>query len=102
MKHSIFLLLVGLVSWCASCTRTSELYPHSMRMAVGCMEHQPDSALILLQNMADSLEGLPEETRMYYQLLTIQAEDLQYIVHTDDSLITSLVQYYETDRKSVV
>lgn len=97
MKHSIFLLLVGLVSWCVSCTRTSELYPHSMRMAVGCMEHQPDSALILLQNMADSLEGLPEETRMYYQLLTIQAEDLQYIVHTDDSLITSLVQYYETN-----
>jgi hypothetical protein len=60
------------------------------------MEHYPDSALTWLQDMADSLEALPEETRMYHQLLTLQAEDLQYIMHTDDSLITSLVQYYET------
>lgn len=95
MKHSIFLILVGLLGWCTGCTRTSDFYPHSMRMAIGCIEHRPDSALMLLQNMADSLEGLPEETRMYYQLLTLQAEDLQYLMHTDDSLVTTLVQYYE-------
>lgn len=71
MKHSIFLILVGLLGWCTGCTRTSDFYPHSMRMAIGCMEHRPDSALMLLQNMADSLEGLPEETRMYYQLLAL-------------------------------
>lgn len=62
------------------------------------MEHRPDSALALLQHLADSLEGWPEETRMYYQMLCLQAEDLQYVIHTDDSLITRLVQYYETKR----
>lgn len=96
MKHAILLLLIGLVGWCAGCTRTADFYPHSMRMAVGLMEQHPDSALMLLQGMADSLEGLPEETQRYYQLLTLQAEDLQYIIHTDDSLIISLVRYYES------
>jgi len=95
MKHPVLLLLVGLVSWCVGCTRTSESYPHSMQMALACMEHHPDSALIFLQDMTDSLGGLPEETRMYYQLLTLQAEVLQYVMQTDDSLITDLVQYYE-------
>lgn len=96
MKYHILLLLIGLIGWGTSCTRTSESYPHSMRLALHCMEHHPDSALTLLQGMADSLESLPEETRMYYRLLTLQAEDLQYIMHTDDSLITVLVHYYET------
>ena len=96
MKHATLLLLIGLVGWCTSCTRTSESYPYSMQMAIDRMEQHPDSALTWLQDMADSLEALPEETRMYHQLLTLQAEDLQYIMHTDDSLITSLVQYYET------
>ena len=95
MKHSILLFLIALVGWGTSCTRTSESYPHSMQMAVDCMEQHPDSALTLLQGMEDSLAGLSEETRMYYQLLVLQAEDLQYIIHFDDSLITGLVQYYE-------
>ena len=103
MKYPILLLLIGVAGWCTSCTHTSGYYPHSMRLAVEHMVHHPDSALTLLQDMADSLEGLPQETRMYHQLLTLQAEDLQYVMHTDDSLITSLVKYYEagedTDKK---
>ena len=103
MKHPLLLFLIGVVGWCASCTYTSDYYPYSMRLALTHMEEHPDSALTLLQDMADSLRGLPEETRMYYQLLTLQAEDLQYVMHTDDSLITDLVKYYEagedTDKK---
>lgn len=105
MRHYILLLLIGLVGWCTSCTRTSDSEPYSIRMAVECMEHYPDSALTFLHNMKDSLESLSEESRMYYQLLTLQAEDLQYIIHTDDSLIANLVQYYETkedERKKVL
>jgi len=95
MRRYILLFLIGLIGWCVSCTRPSESYPHSMQMAVALMDHRPDSALALLQNMADSLEGLPEETRVYYQMLCLQAEDLQYVIHTDDSLVANLVQYYE-------
>ena len=96
MKHPILLFLIGVVVWCTGCTLASESYPYSMQMAIDRMEHHPDSALTWLQGMADSLEAFPEETRMYHQLLTLQAEELQYIIHTDDSLITALVQYYET------
>ena len=96
MKHPILLFLIGVVIWCTGCTLASESYPYSMQMAIDRMEHHPDSALTWLQGMADSLEAFPEETRMYHQLLTLQAEELQYIIHTDDSLITVLVQYYET------
>ena len=32
---------------------------------------------------------------MYWHLLTIQAKDKQYVIHTSDSLINQIVQYYE-------
>ena len=59
------------------------------------MNAHPDSALQLLQSMADSFTILPEEAQMYYHLLTIQAKDKQYITHTSDSLINSIVSFYE-------
>ena len=95
----MLLLLIGMMGWCTSCTRTSEPYPHAMQMAIDRMQHHPDSALTWLQGMADSLEALPEETRMYHQLLTLQAEDLQYMTAADDSLIRELVQYYDSRKE---
>ena len=59
------------------------------------MNARPDSALKMLQELEDSISIYPEETRMYWHLLTIQAKDKQYIVHTSDSLINSIVEFYE-------
>lgn len=59
------------------------------------MNTRPDSALILLEGMADCIHTFPEETQMYWHLLTIQAKDKQYITHTSDSLINHIVEFYE-------
>ena len=59
------------------------------------MNTRPDSALHLLQSMADTVSMLPEEAQMYYHLLTIQAKDKRYITHTSDSLINHIVEFYE-------
>ena len=71
------------------------IYPLAMQQAESLMNTRPDSALYLLQGMADSVSTLPEETQRYYHLLTIQAKDKQYITHTSDSLINSIVSFYE-------
>lgn len=95
MRHLPLLFLLVWASWCVSCTPTSKNYPHAMRMAEACMETSPDSAWTLLQGIADSIVHLPEEIRMHYHLLVLQADDQQYQLHTDDSLVNILVAYYD-------
>ena len=91
-KIPTILLLLGLLLLQA-CKRND--YPHTLQQAESMMNTRPDSALQLLQGMADSLTMLPEEAQMYYHLLTIQAKDKQYITHTSDSLINRIVSFYE-------
>ena len=68
-----------------------------MQQAEELMNTRPDSALHILEGMADSLAMLSDEAQMYYHLLTIQAKDKQYITHTDDSLINRIVEFYEDE-----
>lgn len=76
------------------CTQHKD-YPHTILQAERCMEAHPDSALYCLTLYADSIGTQPEETQMYYQLLTHQAKDKLYIKPTSDSLINLIVNYYE-------
>lgn len=93
MKQILTILLLSLIGFTACRHHTA--YPLAMQQAEQLMNTRPDSALTLLQGMADTLATLPEETRMYHQLLTIQAKDKQYITHTSDSLINRIVSFYE-------
>ena len=93
MKHLVYILLLLTVSLTACRWHTD--YPPAMQQAEVLMDNRPDSALHLLQGMADSLAMLPKEIRMYHHLLTIQAKDKQYITHTGDSLINRIVEFYE-------
>ena len=70
-------------------------YSTTMQQAESIMNTRPDSALKMLQGMADSIHVYPEETQMYWHLLTIQAKDKLYITHTSDSLINRIVEFYE-------
>lgn len=79
----------------ASCTPSAP-YPSAMKQAEGCMNTRPDSALVLLESITDSIYQYSKDTQMYWHLLTIQAKDKQYIVHTSDSLINRIVEFYET------
>ena len=95
MKRTILhiILLVIAIFW-ASCNNSAP-YPHTLQQAETLMDTHPDSALHLLEGMADSLAMLPDEAQMYYHMLTIQAKDKQYIAHTSDSLINRIVSFYE-------
>ena len=94
MKHILYILTAVLCLGITACQRHTA-YPPAMQQAEALMNTRPDSALLLLKSMADTLTMLPEEARMYHHLLTIQAKDKQYITHTGDSLINRIVAFYE-------
>lgn len=83
---SLFLILFG-------CSR-----PNRMLMRLdqidSLVDEYPDSVLRVLETMADSMVVQPEPVRMRYSLLRVKAEDKADIVHTDDSLILLVAQYY--------
>lgn len=90
-----FVFVIIVLGWLIGCTSQFS-YPISMLQAENCMDTCPDSALVILEGMEDSIQTFPEEVRMYYNLLTIQAKDKLYIVHKSDTLINSIVDFYES------
>lgn len=77
------------------CACTNKPYPQSLRVADSLIHNNPDSAVILLEELKRSMAFEPQATQMYYQLLTIKAKDKAYITYTSDSLIKTVVKYYE-------
>lgn len=97
MRSYIYIWLLSVIALMGCSGQTS--YPEAMKQAESCMDAHPDSAFHLLSAYEDSINTLPEETQMYYHLLTIQAKDKLYITHTDDSLINRIVQFYEEENR---
>lgn len=60
------------------------------------MEMHSDSALIYLSSLDSTIQFEPEETRMYYGLLTTKAQDKKFIRHKSDSLMKKVVRFYES------
>lgn len=58
------------------------------------MEEKPDSALLILNNI-ENIDQLSEKDHATYCLLLTQAQDLNYITHTSDSLIKIAATYFE-------
>ena len=70
-------------------------YPRVLVQADSLAETDADSARRLLARWADCVPGAPERVRMYYRLLTVKAADKAYVVHTSDSVIRPVADYYE-------
>lgn len=96
MKYTepILCFLAG-ISILLSC-QSAKPYPEAMQQAERYIVQYPDSALIYLSSLDSAISSEPEETRMYYELLTIKAKDKLYITHTSDSLIKEVVRFYES------
>ena len=77
----------------ASCSR--HRYPAELTAADSLAEVQPDSAVALLKALRPNMADAPEDTKMYYDLLTIKAEDKTYVTHRSNKQIMRLVNYYE-------
>ena len=94
MKKTIScLLFIVLLATFFSCRPKS--MPALLLAADSLASANPDSALTLLARVEDSLLQAPEPVRIYYNLLTVKAQDKAYILHTSDSLIRTVVDYYE-------
>lgn len=91
-KHTTILFLIGFLF---SCSIKKSPYPKAMIQAEECIVAHPDSALFYLSTLEKDIKNEPEETQMYYNLLTIKAKDKSYIIHTSDSLIKVITKFYE-------
>ena len=95
MKRTLlFLILCFVVILMAGCSHR-KAYPEVMQQAVAVMNQYPDSARRLLAPLESTLRQEPEETRIYYRLLTVKADYKCYIVEKSDSAIRAVVNYYE-------
>ena len=94
MKRTLGLTLL-LFATLFSCTRQEKPLPAELSRAESVMWEHPDSALLCLSSLDSSIMNEPENIRMYHALLKIKAKDKLYIPHESDSLIKSIVQYYE-------
>lgn len=96
MKQRRAFILIYLCIICfLSCTAP---YPNSILRVENIIKENPDSALVLLDSLKESITKEPQSTKMYYYLLLIEARDRCYVPHTSDSLILSITNYYEGEK----
>ena len=94
MKNILPLFIVVYLLAVCSCQHRQS-YPPQFLVADSLASVQPDSAIALLESLkAESLQW-DKATQMYYSLLTIKAQDKAYISQTSDSLMLSVLHYYE-------
>ena len=92
MKTHILLSLIFLFGLLSGCAEHSALQT-ALDKAEALMEDHPDSAYSLLQTI-DSEALRTRGDRARYALLYTQAQDKNYIDHSNDSLITIAADYY--------
>ena len=93
MKKFLYLCILLMVVAC----QHHYQYPPALQQADSLCVANPDSAVSLLKAIAGEMQQAPAYVQKRYHLLTIKANDKAYITHTSDSLILSLVNYYEND-----
>lgn len=93
MKKFLYLCILLMVVAC----QHHYQYPPALQEADSLCVANPDSAISLLKAIAGEMQQAPAYVQKRYHLLTIKANDKAYITHTSDSLILSLVNYYEND-----
>lgn len=92
-KDIIAMFIIGLLSLSA-CNQDIHK-PTAMTRAEKIMDENPDSARHLLETLKPNMAKENKATQMYYNLLTVKANDKCYIPHTSDSLMLEVVKYYE-------
>ena len=97
MNRIIQLTIGVLIILCCSCKHEERI--KELKQIDNLIYHDPDSAILYLNQLSDSIKDVPTNLQMYYQLLTIKANDKAYITHTTDSLILSIVSYYEKKKE---
>lgn len=95
-----FFVITNLTLLFSACGGQAPVYPYSLIQAENLLSDRPDYALAVLAAFQDSVAGLPEETGMYYALLTLKAEDRCSVRFTSDSLVRRVIRYYDQRKDS--
>ena len=98
MKERIpYLLVLFALALCLwGCGKSAQAsYPPTLVEAARLSEYEAERALPLLEALADSLDRLDEEGRVYYDLLRVRVNDKLNIRATSDSLIRRVTAFYE-------
>lgn len=94
MKPPLLIYIIAFVCVFVSCS--SPKYRKALVDADSLAYIAPKRAIAMLDSMEIYMQNASEEELMYYRLLCIKASDKAYVIHKSDSLILSLVEYYET------
>lgn len=88
-----FITIISLILLCACCSQSDNAIMTVLDTAESCMDHHPDSSLLLLNSV--NLNSISAESnRAWYALLKSIALDKNYIDVTEDSLSSIAVAYY--------
>ena len=93
MKKVLLPIIASLLFIC-SCHRRP-VYPPQFYVADSLVSVQPDSAIALLEALKADNPRWDKATQMYHSLLTVKASANADITHTSDSLMLSVLNYYE-------
>ena len=99
MKKAIRLSLITVLYLLSSC-HPNKIYHNCLVKIDSLTYHYPDSAIICLDKLSDSIKLAPLEMQMYHQLLTVKAKDKAYITHESDSLILQIISYFEKQKNT--
>lgn len=97
MRFTFCLILWVGLSLFTACRQSD--CPPLLATADSLCNTRPDSAITWLESIQDSIASASEPIQMYYLLLRIKAHDKAYLRHTSDSLILSLVKYYQHNNR---
>lgn len=97
LKILVYFLLLLLGSACHS----SGPVKRELALADSLMEENPDTAMYLLQTIANP-EIMSDEEYAMYCLLKTQAADLTKLPHTSDEMITVAVNHFKTSNDMVL
>ena len=93
MKNTAIIILFAM-SLLSSCTIRQD-YNQQLLKADSLMQLRPDSALNILKSIS-SKKLSTRADNAYYALLLTQAQDKNFVVQKDDSLIRIAVHYYDS------
>lgn len=94
-QYILYLILVLIISSCSVRNKEAEQFLTTVDSLITV--RRSDSAQIILDNY--NIEELKGEHRARYAVLLTQVHDKNYVVHTNDSLIKTAIDYYENHSK---
>lgn len=95
MKHLSTYILAFIILTIAGCAR-KPLDSRLMQLYTDKVDNYPEEVLATLDTI--NTKQFSEANRQFFNLLQLKARDKAYIVHTSDSMILTLVEYYRNHK----